>query len=88
MRKAYFTKQVTLRLEQRKYQFLKTLAEKEKVSMGETVRRIVKDFILQKIDKIKNQEEALKFFANPPKKYRFNLIGKQVVDLIREDRDG
>lgn len=32
------------------------------------------------------QKKTLNFFANPPKKYRIKLTGKQAVELMSEER--
>ena len=34
------------------------------------------------------QQEALEYFANPPKSERINLTGKELINLLRKDRDG
>ena len=59
---------------------------------GTTLSRLIRqgaDTVIKKhYGNLTPQQRALRFFANPPKKYQINLTGKQAVDLIREDRDG
>lgn len=64
------------------------LAKEKNTTLSKLIRQGADTIIKKHYGKLTPQERALKFFANPPKKYQIDLTGKQAVDLIREDRDG
>lgn len=58
---------------------------------GTTLSKLIRDsadITLKKhYGELTPKERALRFFGNPNKKYRLNLTGAELTDLIRKDRD-
>lgn len=63
------------------------IAQQKGTTLSRLIRRGADEVIKKTYGKTTPLERALKFFANPPKKYRINITGKQAVDLIRKERD-
>lgn len=66
---------------------LQRIAKEKGVPFSQLIRQGAEIIVKKTYGKLTPQQKALRFFANPPKKYRIPLTGKQAVDLIREDRD-
>lgn len=67
---------------------LMQMARQQSTSLSNLVRRGA-NLVLKKqaIAMTTGQKKALRWLANPPKKYVINLKGKSAVQVIREDRD-
>ncbi len=65
---------------------LTRLAHREGVTISQLIRRGADQIIKHHKSKLSAQEKALRFFANPPKKYLVKL-SKPAHILVRENRD-
>lgn len=65
---------------------LLALAGQKKTTMSQLVRQGASS-VLKERSMTAGQKKALRWLANPPKKYLIDLKGKTAVQLIREDRD-
>lgn len=63
------------------------LAQEKGTTLSRLIREGAAEVIKKRYGKLTPQQRALRFFANPPKKYRIKLTGGQAVELIRKDRD-
>lgn len=62
------------------------LAQEKGTTLSRLIREGAKAVIKKTYGKLNPKEKALKFFANPPKKYQIKL-NKPAHLLIREERD-
>lgn len=63
------------------------IAREQKTTLSKLVRKGADLVIKKKQGKKTAQQKALEFFANPPKEYRINKTGKELIDLLRKERD-
>lgn len=62
------------------------IAQEKGTTLSRLIRQGAKEVIKKTYGKLSPKEKALKFFANPPKKYQIKL-SKPAHILIREERD-
>lgn len=69
------------------HDLLLRLAKQEKTTLSKLIREGANEVVKKRRIRKTLRQKALDFFANPPKKYQVDLTGKDVVDLIRKERD-
>lgn len=63
------------------------IAKESNTSLSKLIRKGAEIVIKKKYGKNMPQQKALKFFANPPGNLIINKSGKELIELIRKERD-
>ena len=66
---------------------LQKLAKQKGTTLSKLIRQGAETVLKKGYGKKTPQQKALEFFAKVPKEYRINKTGKELIDLLRKERD-